>query len=145
LSQGVRFSWLPEHEIEFQAVKANLSNIILRQYFDRKLKTELICDASRTKGFGWILVQIRGYDSAGEKLYNVIACGSKSLTRGQHNWSMVELESQALKIGSMGAAHWLKGGHYDILTDHKPLLSLYNDQRLELIKNVAFEMPEHRS
>jgi hypothetical protein len=36
----------------------------------------------------------------------------------------------------MGAAYWLKGAHYDILTDHKPLISLYNEQRLDLIKNV---------
>jgi hypothetical protein len=44
---------------------------------------------------------------------------------------MVELESEAIKVGCKGASHWLKGCHFTILMDLKPLLSICNDQRLD--------------
>ena len=72
---------------EFEDAKRNFGSKYQRLYaFDPALKTYLITDASY-KGIGFALAQKRD----GEKVYRLIACGSRALTDAQHNYSVTEL------------------------------------------------------
>ncbi len=124
LHKGVAFQWLPEHQEAFQMVKNLLTSPLLVHYFDPKLRTELLTDASRLKGLGYALIQ-RGENDE----IRLIQCGSTVLTPAQKNYATIELEGYAVKWAIEQCYYYLKGAkHFTVVTDHRPLLGLFRKQ-----------------
>ena len=57
LSTRNQFIWLPEHQKVFDELKEELSKSPSLAHFDPKFETRLETDASRKKGFGYVLLQ----------------------------------------------------------------------------------------
>ena len=57
LKKNVIFQWLPEHQSDFEKIKELLTSSAVVGFFDSTWQTELLTDASKTKGLGFALMQ----------------------------------------------------------------------------------------
>ena len=115
------FKRLEDQEEDFKKVKEILTSNLVVHFFDPSLKTQLLTDASRLKGLGFALIQRS--ESGGIRL---IQCGSRSLTSAERNYATVELECLAIVYAVLKCRHFLLGmSHFEVITDHKPLLGAF--------------------
>ena len=90
--------------------------------FDPTLDTFLVTDASRLYGLGYALLQ-RHTDNS----QRLIKCGSCSLTSTQNNYATIELECLAIVWAVTKCKYYLHGlQHFTVVTDHKPLVGIFN-------------------
>ncbi len=121
LKKNIAFLWLDEHQQEFEAIKAALTSPLVVSHFNPSLPTEMLTDASRHHGLGYMLVQ---YDAEGHM--RLIHCGSRSLTETESRYATIELECLAIKYAIDKCSFYLKGmGNFTVVTDHRPLLGIF--------------------
>jgi len=84
-------------------------------YFDPHKKTVLFVDASPV-GLGAMLTQ------SGK----VISYASKALSSVERRYSQIEGEAFAITWGCHHFRMYLLGSHFKVITDHKPLLHIFN-------------------
>ena len=147
LKSNSAWLWLSEHEADFQKLKLMLSGPMLVKPFDPTLPTELLTDASRHFGLGFILLQ-RGKDNKPR----IIRCGSRSLTAAQKNYAVIDLECLAIVWAIQKCRFYLHGmPNFKVITDHRPLLGIFSkplherpNQRLmkfrELLTDYSFDV-----
>ena len=90
-------------------------------YFNPQSATEVVVDASPV-GLGAMLVQ---YNDNNEM--SVIALASKSLTPVEQRYSQIEREALGATWGVLHFHLYLFGNSFKIVTDHKPLVPLFNN------------------
>lgn len=121
LKKNTTFQWLPDHETSFQRIKDALTSPLVVQFYDRNLPTDLLTDASRTKGLGYALIQ-RGEGGR----VNLTQCGSCSLSSAQKNYATIELEALAILWAVQHCKYFLRGApKFRVITDHRPLLGVF--------------------
>ena len=98
--KALHWVWTTQHKTAFHATKEKLRTTALLNYYDPNLKTEVICDGSPV-GVGTMLVQ----------------------------YGQIEHESLAIQYGCLRNEICLLGRDFDVITDHKPVLTLYNNPR----------------
>ena len=131
LKKNSVYNWLPDHQQEFEKVKRLLTSDLLVKPFDPTLPTELLTDASRLHGLGFMLWQ-RSSDGSPR----IIHCGSVSLTDAQRNYAVVELELLAVQWAIQKCRYYLKGmKNFTVITDHRPLLGIFSKD-LHSIENT---------
>ena len=94
-------------------------------YFDINLKTEVICDAPPV-GLSAILVQYEKEDEIHKERPKVISYSSRSLTQTEKRYSQIEKEALAMHFGCIKFELFVPGHTFTVVTDHKPLVSLFN-------------------
>jgi hypothetical protein len=125
------FAWNANHDAAFTAVKAALVSPANLQPFDPSLPTELRTDASRTKGLGYALLQIR---PSGE--LSLIECGSRFISETESRYAMIELELLAAVWAMKKCRIYLFGlQHFTLRVDHRPLVPVLNDKSMDAIEN----------
>ena len=87
-------------------------------YFNPEKNTEVIVDASLT-GLGALLVQ----DG------KVISYGSRALSDVESRYSQTEREMLAVVWASEHFHLYLYGSEFTIMTDHKPLLGIFDSHK----------------
>ncbi|PAA93919.1 hypothetical protein BOX15_Mlig008473g1 [Macrostomum lignano] len=118
--KGQEFVWDREQQQSFQAVKDCISEGCTLAFFDKRLPTELVVDASPV-GVGAILQQRH---PSGQT--RPVAYASRTLSDVERRYSQIEREALGVKFGCLKFAFYLEGcPHFDIYTDHKPLLGIY--------------------
>ena len=122
--KSARWVWTTRHEASFCAIKEKLRTTALLNYYDPNLKTEVICDGSPV-GVGAMLVQ---YDFK-TQAPRVVTYNSRSLTDVERRYGQIERESLAIQYGCLRNEIYLLGRDFDVITDHKPLVALYNNPR----------------
>ena len=115
--------WTAEGLEAFQEIKVCLVNVCSLVVPSQQEEFVLHCDASGA-GIGATLNVVRG----GEKL--PVAFYSKQLSGAQHRYSATELEGLALFKSIHFFAHYLYGTRFEVLTDHKALVSLLHSRVL---------------
>lgn len=120
------FVWNQECEKAFVELKQNLSNTRSLAFFNPKLQTELIVDASPI-GLGAILCQI-----GKENKPVVVAYASKALTPTEQRYSQTEREALAVVWGCEQYQMYLIGAKFVVWTDHKPLVPMFNNPSANL-------------
>ena len=116
------FLWLPDHEEEFQITKRILCSNMIVKPFDQTLQTNLVTDASRLHGLGFALLQLEPTNN-----FRLIQCGSKSLNDTQRNYATIELECLDINHAIKKCKFYLNGKeNFTVITDHKPLLGIFN-------------------
>jgi len=118
---------LPEDALKsFNELKAILLSEPLMSYPRKDRPYSLITDAAcgdsdqkKPKGLGAILTQ---QDKRGK--HHVIAYASRSLMSAEKNYSPFLLEMQASVWGMNHFSAYLKGRHFTLYTDHRPLEKL---------------------
>ena len=112
-SPNTKFEWLDIHNAAFLAAKDMISKNILNTRFDPSKKTKVYFDASLFAVCG-ILTQ----DSA------VVHCASKTLNNAQKKLPTIERELFAFTFSCKKFRIQLHGHHFEVFTDHKPLVGL---------------------
>ena len=92
-------------------------------HFNPALDLILMCDAS-SYGVGAVLAH-RMPDGSERP----IGYASRSLTAAQRNYSQIEKEALALVFGVQHFHSYLFGHHFELVTDHQPLLALIHEHR----------------
>ena len=124
------FRWNSQCERAFEKLKQSLVRTDKLAFFNQKLKTELIVDAS-PKGLGRILAQI---DKHGKR--KIIAYASKALNETQQRYSQIEREALAIIWGCEHFRLYLLKAKFTVITDPKPLVSIFN----KLTSNLSARM-----
>ena len=117
--KGVLWSWGKGEQRAFDIVKEKLCDDTVLAHFDPKLPIGSACDASEV-GLGAVL--FHRYENGGER---PIANASKTLTDTQRNYSQIQKEALAIVFALTKFHHFLYGRKFILVTDHKPLLSLF--------------------
>lgn len=119
LTKDAKFVWGRRQEEAFLKLKTMLSEIPNLSYFDPKLRTRVIADASPV-ALGAVLVQ---FNNNGEP--RIISFASKSLSAIEKRYSQTEKESLALVWSVERFYYYLAGLDFELVTDHKPLECIF--------------------
>ncbi len=114
------FSWTPECEQAFQALKLALVNPPVLVYPDMSKEFFLSTDACRN-GIAYILSQKDDLNHD-----RVISYGGRSLSKCEQSYPISELEALAVVAGVKEYRHYLSHNHFTIVTDHSALTHLTN-------------------
>ena len=118
------WNWTEKHDIALQNIKASISETCSTAYFDIAKTTELVVDASPV-GVGAILVQYDNKDGNG-LTGSVVALASRALTPVEQRYSQTEREALGVYWGITHFHLYLYGSSFRVVTDHKPLVPLFN-------------------
>ena len=130
LSTKHEYVWLAEHDQVFARVKEHLIDIPTLAYFNMTKPTRLCTDASR-QGVGFILQQ---QSDTGE--WTLVQAGSRFLTLAESRYAVIELELLAVTWSVIKCKMFLSGlQHFQIVTDHSPLVPILNTHCLDEIEN----------
>lgn len=127
----VEFMWTDECEHAFEAIKWALKSPKLLAYPDFKKEFIVTVDASNM-GVGSQLSQM--FDG----VERPIAFASKSFKNGELNKPIIEKELLAIHFAITTFRPYLYGTHFTVLSDHAPLVYLYN------MKNPASKLTRIR-
>ena len=115
MKKGTKWEWNDQHEPSFQKVKDELRECTVMPFYDPHMHTTLVVDG-RPFGLGAVLTQ----DG------KPIAYASRSLTAVVKRYSQIEQEALAIVFGCEHFHMYLIGPKFKIVTDHKPLLTIWN-------------------
>ncbi len=122
-----KWTWTDEHQACFDKLKELLSSDTVLAYFDPELKSCIVVDASPV-GLGAIFTQ---ETRKGNR--NVVCYASRTLTPVERRYSQIEREGLAIAWACDKFHLYLYGGpEFDIITDHKPLVPMFNNPRAQL-------------
>ena len=123
LAKHQPWHWGKEQADAFQKAKSQLSSDVLLVHFDPGRKLAISCDAS-PYGIGAVLSHV--YEDGTDR---PIAYASRSLAPAEKKYSQIEKEGLAVVWGVKKFHLFLYGREFVILSDHKPLQFLFNEQK----------------
>ena len=122
LKKNAPWKWSKDEEDAFVAAKQLILTSKTLVHYDETLPLFLSCDAS-SYGAGAVLShQIDGQ-------FRPVAFASCTLTQAQRNYSQLEKEAFSIIFGLKRFRQYLYGRSFTILTDHRPLLTLFGPQQ----------------
>ena len=129
LKSNIEFVWTQVHDKAFENLKQAICKDITLQFFDSDLPLYIEADASQ-KCIGAIMLQP---DKNHKNISNTeipnnlrpVACASKTLTSCESNYSNIERELLGVLFSVLYFKHFTYGCKVHIITDHKPLVSLF--------------------
>ena len=129
LKSNSEFIWTQVHDKAFENLKQAICKDITLQFFDSDLPLYIEADASQ-KGIGAIMFQpdkSHKNTSKSEIPNNLrpVAYASKTLTSCESNYSNIERELLGVLFSVLHFKHFTYGHKVHIITDHKPLVSLF--------------------
>jgi hypothetical protein len=136
LKKKNEFLWLDDHQNAFQKVKDILTSPDgpVLAHFNPSLPTALLTDASRLKGIGFALLQT--YPNGSTRL---IQCGSRFLSSAETRYAVCELEALAIQWAVIRCKVFLLGISFTVLTDHKPLVGIFNGKNMDAVENARLQ------
>lgn len=119
---GVPFEWTDIHEKAFQTLKDMISDVKQLKFFDTKMRTRVVADASPV-ALGAVLLQFAHdrYDMDPR----IICYASRSLSPTEQRYCQTEKEALALVWAVERFAVYLIGRRFELETDHKPLEAIF--------------------
>ena len=118
--KDVKFERTESQQQSFDTLQAILSEKTILLYPSKA--TKLIVDASPT-GLAAILIQ----HTLNKNDETVVAYGSRSLTEVEQRYSQTEREALPVVFGCEHFRLFLDGIHFTIYSDHKPLISIFEN------------------
>ena len=115
--------WTTLENETFQQSKDLLTSTMVLTHFDPSKPITLSCDAS---GYGLGAVLSHCFPDGSEKPIGFV---SRTLSPAERNYSQLEKEGLACIFGIKRFHSYVYGRHFTLITDHKPLLSLFNSQK----------------
>ena len=109
--------------MSFQALKDTLASSNVLVHYNPKLEVQLALDTSPV-GLGAVISHITA-----DGTERPIACASRSLTKSDSNYSVIEKEALAIIFGIRKFQQFLYGRRFTLLTDHQPLTLLFGSKK----------------
>ena len=129
------FVWNQEQEDAFQATKDILTSTPVQAYFDPRKQTQLRVDASRLNGLGLALTQTQEDGTC-----RLVQAASRFLTPKELRYDMIEIEALGAAWAVKKCHIFLHGlPHFDLIVDHKPLIPIFNQYRIDEIENPRLQ------
>lgn len=122
LSKDSRWVWGPKQQEAFDKSKLALQQAKMLTHFDPTKPLRLECDAS-PHGIGAVLSHRVG------SIDKPIGFRSRRLSKAERNYSQLEREALALVFGVTKFRDYLLGRSFILVTDHKPLVGLFREDR----------------
>ena len=139
LSIKNEFVWEANHDLAFSKVKESLISSPVLSFFDITRPTRLCVDASRL-GLGFVLQQKQGNS------WTLVQAGSRFLSDAESRYAIIELEMLAVTWAITKCRIFLEGmPHFQVITDHHPLISILNSQCLNEIENPRLQRLKART
>ncbi len=123
LRGSVQWHWSGEQDKAFEASKKLLTASQLLVHFDLNKKLVLSCDAS-AYGIGAVLAH--QFPDGSEQPIGFV---SRTLSSAERNYSQIEREGLACAFGVKKFHSYIFGHPFTLITDHKPLITLFNEHR----------------
>jgi len=114
---------MEEARIKFAESKKLLLSSQVLVHFDPTLEIQLACDAS---DYGLGAVLSHRMPDGSEKPIGFV---SRTLSEAEKKYSQIEKEALACMVGVTRFHSYLWGHHFILQTDHKSLLSLFNEKK----------------
>lgn len=124
----VPFVWTDIHNSSFQALLLSMSKTPVLQSYDLRKPVTLTTDASETT-IGGVLTQ-PGPGNGLSADHKPVIFVSRSLTKAELRYSNIEKEALAVVWCCMRLRQLLLGRRFTLITDHRPLLKIYDGPRL---------------
>ncbi|XP_031343921.1 uncharacterized protein K02A2.6-like [Photinus pyralis] len=115
--------WNKTCDQAFETLKKTISSKHVLAHYDSAVPVKLTVDASST-AVGAILTH--RYENGKER---PIAFASKILTTTQRAYSQIDKEAYSIIFGVSKFTQYLYGRHFVLVTDHKPLLSIFGPKK----------------
>ena len=126
LSSRAAWLWGPRQEEAFSALKKELTHPTVLALYDPDAATKISADAS-SFGLGAVLLQ------QSQNTWKPVAYASRSLTETERRYSQIEKKALAATWASEKFVDYILGRHYELETDHKPLVPLLGNKRLDAL------------
>ena len=123
LKKDIRWCWRAAQEKAFALSKELLTSSNCLTHFDSSLDLTVACDASNY-GLGAVLSHKMPDGSE-----RPIAYASRTLNSAERHYSQLEKEGLSCIFGIKRFHDYLFGRHFELVTDHKPLLGLLKEDR----------------
>lgn len=124
LSSKNSWTWGPRQRESFEALKKELTQPTTLALYNPEAETKISADAS-SYGLGAVLLQKT------PEGWKPVAYASRSLTETERRYAQIEKEALAVTWASEKFSEYVLGKHYQLETDHKPLVPLLQDKRLD--------------
>lgn len=115
--------WNDECDKSFALMKDELISPKVLCHFNPKLKIVLMCDASNV-GIGAVLAH-----EYPDKSQRPIEFASRVLSPTEQKYSVIEKEALAIVFATKKFYQYLIGNHFYLVTDHKPLLAIFGENK----------------
>ena len=133
LSTKNEFLWSAALSDAFESVKQALTSPPTLSFFDPARSTRLCTDASR-QGLGFVLQQRSG------EAWVLVQAGSRFLSDAESRYAIIELEMLAVSWAVSKCRLFLAGlPHFQVVTDHHPLIPILNTHRLDEVENPRLQ------
>jgi hypothetical protein len=133
--RGIHFRWQDKHQKCFEELVKEFRKDTLMRYFDMAKPIYIFTDAHIT-GLGAMLAQ--GDDAKSAK---PVAFASRTTNKAESNYPQIDLEAMGLDFGLRRFRNYLVGAHsVKLVTDHKPLLPIFNGNRKGSIRSEKIKM-----
>ena len=120
--------WTDKCQKAFDTLKKEMTSPQVMSYYESTRSTQLIVDASKY-GLASMLTQL---DPETGK-HKVVRYDSRATTAPESRHAQIELESAAVEFAIKRSHIYLYGlTDFTVITDHKPLLALYNNYRADM-------------
>ena len=123
LMKSTPWRWSHVEQSSFTKSKDLLSSESVLVHYDVGKEILLACDASQ---YGLGVVLSHKMPDGSER---PVAFASRTLSKAERNYSQVEKEGLACIFGVKKFHSFLFGRKFTIITDHKPLLTLFSEVR----------------
>lgn len=120
LKKGVNFFWNKECQKVFETLKKEVVSERVLCHYDPTLQLVLQTDASPV-GIGAVLSHIMPDGSEKPVMF-----ASRSLTETERKYSQIDKEALSIVWGVKRFYQYLFGRHFHLVTDHKPLVSIFS-------------------
>ncbi|XP_060742372.1 uncharacterized protein K02A2.6-like [Tachysurus vachellii] len=121
LRKDSKWHWGCEQEAAFVQSKNLIQSVQVLVHYDPQKDVILSCDAS-SYGLGAVLSH-----KMPDGRERPIGFMSRTLNQAERNYSQLDKEGLAIMFGLQRFHKYLYGRKFTIVTDHKPLLSLFNE------------------
>ena len=119
LKHKQEWKWTTSCEQAFLKTKEMIASSQVMTHYDLSRPLYLACDAS---SYGIAAVISHVMDDGGER---PIAFASRVLSSSERNYAQIEKEALSIIFGIKKFHQYLYGRHFTLVTDHKPLVSIF--------------------
>ena len=123
LEKDNKWNWSSKCESAFKKTKELVTSDLVLCHHDPALPIRLACDASQV-GVGAVISHV--LKDGTEK---PIAFASRALSKTEQRYSQIDKEALAIIFGVKKFHSYLFGRHFTLITDHQPLVSIFNPKK----------------
>ncbi|MGH0157174.1 UNVERIFIED_CONTAM: hypothetical protein FKN15_033151 [Acipenser sinensis] len=123
LQIGHRWLWTNECKQAFKKAKHLVTSDTVLTHYNPALPVKLACDAS-PYGIGAVISHVMTDGSE-----RPIAFASRSLSAAERNYAQIDREALSLVWGVKRFNQYLYGKRFTLVTDHQPLISIFNPRK----------------